>query len=87
MDYISTRGDLRNSCNFERVLLDGLAPDGGLYVPLKFPKFSNEEIWSFKHLEYYRLVYEITKDFVLVIKRHFDLHVKIVMELLLVQHT
>lgn len=64
MDYISTRGNLRNICNFERVLLDGLAPDGGLYVPLKFPKFSNEEIWSFKHLEYYRLVYEITKDFV-----------------------
>ncbi len=64
MRYISTRGDSRNSHNFERILLDGLSPDGGLYVPINFPKFSNSQIWSFKDYKYYRLVYEITKDFV-----------------------
>lgn len=64
MDYISTRDDNAKTCDFEKVLLDGLAPDGGLYVPKYFPKFSIKKIESFKNLDYSDLVYEVTKEFV-----------------------
>jgi threonine synthase len=37
ISYISTRGGGEPQ-NFEQVLLAGLAPDGGLYVPLEWPK-------------------------------------------------
>lgn len=37
MKYISTRGDTtqRGFCD---ILLEGLAPDGGLYMPVAYPK-------------------------------------------------
>ncbi len=42
MDYLSTRGgDAGRS--FEEVLLAGLAPDGGLYVPTRWPVLSADE--------------------------------------------
>lgn len=37
MRYISTRG-LAPEASFAEVLMNGLAPDGGLYVPKEFPK-------------------------------------------------
>jgi len=40
MKYISTRGGSQNTQEpqtFTQVLLSGLAPDGGLYVPTEFP--------------------------------------------------
>ena len=64
MDYISTRDDNGKTCDFEKVLLNGLAPDGGLYVPIYFPKFSIKKIQSLRTLDYSHLVYEITKEFV-----------------------
>ena len=36
MMYVSTRGDAAPA-NFEEVLLSGLAPDGGLYMPSSWP--------------------------------------------------
>ena len=50
MKYISTRGELKE-LGFEDVLLKGLAPDGGLYVPLEWPsldfnKLDNEFYWQ-----------------------------------------
>jgi len=46
MKYISTRGHTKTdgAKSFEDVLLTGLAPDGGLYVPEKFPHFSENEL-------------------------------------------
>jgi len=41
--YVSTRGDVGpegRAVAFDRVLLDGLAPDGGLYVPQAWPDLS-----------------------------------------------
>ena len=43
MLYKSTRGG-PSSIPFSEILLGGLAPDGGLFIPEKFPKFSKEEI-------------------------------------------
>ena len=43
MKYISTRGK-SPALDFNEILLAGLAPDGGLYVPEEIPKFSEAEI-------------------------------------------
>ncbi len=40
MMYVSTRGSAA-SAGFDEVLLAGLAPDGGLYVPTAWPKISS----------------------------------------------
>ena len=36
MKYISTRGD-QTQRRFCEILLEGLAPDGGLYLPVSYP--------------------------------------------------
>ena len=46
MTYISTRGEAL-SLTFEDVLLNGLARDGGLYVPAVWPTLSPETIAGF----------------------------------------
>ena len=43
MKYISTRGGAPIA-DFADVLLTGLAPDGGLYVPQSWPRWSKDEI-------------------------------------------
>ena len=63
MKYISTRGEAP-ALNFEDVLLTGLAPDGGLYVPETLPSFSKEEIASWAGLPYTELAYKIVHPFV-----------------------
>src|SRR5215468_6899568 len=45
MRYISTRGAWAgNPQPFSAILLEGLAPDGGLAVPQKYPRFSAKEL-------------------------------------------
>lgn len=63
MKYISTRGE-SPSLNFEDVILTGLAEDGGLYLPEKFPEFSQSEIASWSNLNYQELAYKIIAPFV-----------------------
>jgi threonine synthase len=63
MKYISTRGQ-SPALNFEDVLLTGLAPDGGLYVPETLPKYSKEEIASWASLSYTDLAFKIVQPFV-----------------------
>ncbi|MYM62921.1 threonine synthase [Pseudomaricurvus sp. HS19] len=63
MKYISTRGDAP-SLTFEDVVLTGLAPDGGLYVPETLPKFSQEEIASWAGLSYQELAFKVIAPFV-----------------------
>ena len=63
MKYISTRGQAP-ALNFEEVLLTGLAPDGGLYVPESLPTFSQQEIASWASLSYTDLAFNIIKPFV-----------------------
>ena len=62
MLYSSTRGG-DNDKSFIEVLLNGLASDGGLYVPNSIPFFNKEKLRSFVNLEYHELCYEITKEF------------------------
>jgi len=49
---------------FKEALLRGQAPDYGLYMPIKIPKLSKEEINSFRNKEYYEIAFEIAKKFV-----------------------
>lgn len=63
MKYISTRGQAP-ALNFEDVVLTGLAPDGGLYVPETLPEFSQEEIASWVGLSYEELAFKVMSPFV-----------------------
>ena len=63
MRYISTRGDAP-ALSFEDVLLTGLAPDGGLYVPESLPQFNLEEIRSWRGLGYSELAFNVMYPFV-----------------------
>jgi threonine synthase len=51
MHYISTRG-ASAPAGFADVLLAGLAPDGGLYVPETWPAFTLDEIRAFRDAPY-----------------------------------
>ncbi|MFT5704037.1 MAG: threonine synthase, partial [Rickettsiales bacterium] len=63
MRYISTRQQ-GNSLGFEEILLQGLAPDGGLYVPEFLPQFSLAEIKEMAKLNYQDLTYKIIHPFI-----------------------
>ena len=49
MEYLSTRGE-DNNTTFEGVLLNGLARDGGLYLPKSWPTFNSSEIANMRGL-------------------------------------
>ena len=51
MNYISTRG-LAPLARFEEVLLAGLAPDGGLYMPQHWPSVTKEQSAAFENAPY-----------------------------------
>jgi threonine synthase len=58
MKYISTRGD-RTERGFSEILLEGLAPDGGLYLPVSYPKVDGETLQRWRGLSYADLAFEI----------------------------
>lgn len=63
MRYISTRGQ-GGSLSFNDVLLAGLAPDGGLYVPEEYPPLSWESICLFKKMSYNEIAFYVLKLFI-----------------------
>ena len=63
MRYISTRGQSTPK-TFDEVVLTGLAPDGGLYVPQEIPHFSLREISSWHSYSYQELAQQIITPFV-----------------------
>ncbi|MCP5432401.1 MAG: threonine synthase [Alphaproteobacteria bacterium] len=63
MEYISTRGEAP-AAYFEEVLLRGLAPDGGLYVPRAWPHLSRGEIEALRGLSYADLAAALLAPFV-----------------------
>ena len=58
MKYISTRGD-RTERGFSDILLEGLAPDGGLYLPTHYPKVDAATLAKWRALPYHELAFEI----------------------------
>ncbi|MAM89386.1 MAG: threonine synthase [unclassified Hahellaceae] len=63
MKYISTRGQAP-ALNFEEVVLTGLAPDGGLYVPTHLPEFSVEKLQALQSASYQELAVEVMLPFI-----------------------
>lgn len=61
MDMISTRDEERKTLSYTDVLLQGLAPDGGLYVPVQYPIFSKEELQSLARASYEEIVFAVKK--------------------------
>jgi len=58
MKYISTRGD-RTPRSFSEILLEGLAPDGGLYLPAHYPQVDDATLARWRALPYAELAFEI----------------------------
>ncbi|KQU84353.1 threonine synthase [Variovorax sp. Root318D1] len=58
MNYLSTRGhpDRKRFCE---ILLEGLAPDGGLYLPDEYPQIDSATLAKWRSLPYAELAFEI----------------------------
>ncbi|OFW80525.1 MAG: threonine synthase [Alphaproteobacteria bacterium RIFCSPLOWO2_01_FULL_40_26] len=63
MKFISTRLSAP-VLSFEEVVLQGLANDGGLYVPEFLPQFDTKKISDMKKMDYEELFFEITRHFI-----------------------
>jgi threonine synthase len=62
MQYVSTRGQ-SPAQSFSQILLGGLAPDGGLYLPVEYPRISGAELDAWRKLSYADLAFEVLKKF------------------------
>lgn len=58
MKYISTRGQ-SPALSFSEILLGGLAPDGGLYLPETYPQFSDADLTAMRTMNYRDLAFAI----------------------------
>jgi len=63
LKYISTRGD-RTERGFSDILLEGLAPDGGLYLPTHYPKVDAATLARWRGLPYAQLAFQILSLFI-----------------------
>jgi threonine synthase len=62
MRYQSTRGHPATP-GFSDILLGGLAPDGGLYLPERYPQVSDQELNAWRTLPYAALAAQVLKKF------------------------
>jgi threonine synthase len=58
MKYISTRGQ-SPALSFSEILLGGLAPDGGLYLPETYPQFTDADLTAMRGMHYRDLAFYI----------------------------
>ncbi len=63
MRYVSTRGGM-SPAGFTDILIEGLAPDGGLCVPAEYPSISASDLARWGHLTYADLASEVIGLFV-----------------------
>jgi len=62
MEYISTR-NIQKTFSFKDVFLNGLASEGGLYVPKQIPLYSKQDLEKIRNLSYEELAVKIILDF------------------------
>jgi threonine synthase len=58
LKYVSTRGDATER-PFCEILLEGLAPDGGLYLPTHYPQVDAAVLARWRGLAYHELAFEV----------------------------
>ena len=63
LKYVSNKGG-GGPVDIETAILNGYAPDGGLYVPENPPQITAEQLQQWKDLSYKELVFEILSLFV-----------------------
>src|SRR5688572_26027165 len=61
--YVSTRGEAKIA-SFNEALIEGLARDGGLYVPESWPQLSRAEIAGFRGKPYSEVAFRVIAPFV-----------------------
>jgi threonine synthase len=62
MRYVSTRGGMAPQ-RFCQILLEGLAPDGGLVVPESYPRIGLDQLAAWRHLTYAELAFEVLRRY------------------------
>jgi threonine synthase len=60
--YVSTRGGAKPQA-FTDILLEGLAPGGGLYVPGEFPALISSELTAMRGMNYRELAFAVLSKF------------------------
>ncbi|KAI9032329.1 threonine synthase [Hyaloraphidium curvatum] len=64
MKYRSTRGQ-SSGLSFEEAVLEGLSPDGGLYIPQDtLPRFALRDVLSWRSLPYHELAFKLVRPYV-----------------------
>ncbi len=63
MKYLSTRGEAAQR-TFDDILLEGLSPDGGLYLPQRYPTFDAQALKRLQGLSYAELAFEVLRPYV-----------------------
>jgi threonine synthase len=69
MKYLSTRGDPARK-RFCEILLEGLAPDGGLYLPEHYPQVDAATLERWRPLPYAELAFEVLSLYIDDIPAH-----------------
>lgn len=62
MKYISTRGQ-SPAQSFSEILLGGLAPDGGLYLPESYPQLTDADLTAMRAMNYRELAFAVLSRF------------------------
>ncbi|WP_166984628.1 threonine synthase [Canibacter zhoujuaniae] len=62
MDFVSTRGGMQPA-SFGEILIEGLAPDGGLTVPVDLPRIALWDIEAWRGLSYSELAAQVIMKF------------------------
>ena len=62
MRYISTRGGVKPQ-TFTEILLEGLASDGGLFLPEEFPKLNAAELAAMRGMSYREVAFAVLSKF------------------------
>jgi threonine synthase len=62
LKYVSTRGHAASQ-SFTDILLEGLAPDGGLMVPEQWPRVTRPKLDAMRDLPYPLLAFEVLRFF------------------------
>jgi threonine synthase len=60
--YVSTRGGAKPQ-PFTEILLEGLAPDGGLYLPEEFPRLAESDLAAMRGMGYRELAFAVLSKF------------------------
>ena len=61
--YVSTRGGVA-PCRFEEALFAGLAGDGGLYLPERWPRLERDELAALQGASYQEVAARVLAPFV-----------------------